>query len=98
MFLKDTVEIPRTFALACKPLSEVNSIGFSPLYFNATDKIILSGDFLLKSSGKREVSETSSLMILSFESILRFIYLNAFSADFFLQQFLMKPLDNQVHR
>ena len=58
-FLKDIVAIPKIFDFNCSPLSEVNIIGFSALYFNATDRIILSGERLSKSSGSNDVSANS---------------------------------------
>lgn len=53
------VEIPKTFDFSCNPLSEVSIIGFSSLYFNATERIILSGVRLSKSSGRSETSANS---------------------------------------
>ena len=53
------VDKPNAFDFNCKPLSDVNTIGFSPLYFKATERIILSGERLSKSSGNKEVSANS---------------------------------------
>ena len=43
-FFSDIALIFTAFAFNCKPLSEVNNIGLSSLYFNATANIILSGE------------------------------------------------------
>ena len=43
-FFSDIVLIFIVFAFNCKPLSEVNNIGLSSLYFSATANIILSGE------------------------------------------------------
>ncbi len=43
-FFSDIVLIFTVFAFNCKPLSEVNNIGLSSLYFSATANIILSGE------------------------------------------------------
>ena len=43
-FLVEMVGIPTILHLTCNPLSDVIMIGFSSLYFIATDRIMLSGD------------------------------------------------------
>lgn len=58
-FFNEIVDIFNIFDFNCKPLSEVNIIGFSSLYFKATERIILSGDLLSKSSGNNDVSANS---------------------------------------
>ena len=58
-FRNDTVAMLNILHLSCNPLSEVSIIGFSSLYFKATDNIILSGDRLSKSSGNKVVSANS---------------------------------------
>ena len=50
------------FAFICKPLSEVSIMGFSLLYLKATERIKLSGDFLLKSFGNKARSAVSILI------------------------------------
>ena len=70
------VVIPKPFDLTCNPLSDVSIIGFSSMYFSATDKIKLSGDFLSKSLGSRV---RSAVFILIFRlSKLSLICLIAF--------------------
>ena len=46
----------------CNPLSDVSMIGFSSLYLSATDRIMLSGARLSKSSGNNEVSANSYII------------------------------------
>jgi len=58
-FFNEIVVIPRIFDFNCNPLSDVSMIGFSSLYLSATDKIMLSGERLSKSSGSNEVSANS---------------------------------------
>lgn len=58
-FFNEIVDIFNIFDFNCKPLSEVKIIGFSSLYFKATERIILSGDLLSKSSGNNDVSANS---------------------------------------
>ena len=48
---REIVVIPRPLHLICNPLSEVRSVGLLSLYFRATDRIRLSGDRRLKSTG-----------------------------------------------
>lgn len=55
--------MPKIFDFSCKPLSEVNIIGFSDLYFNATDSIMLSGDLLSKSSGNSDIDMEDFLQL-----------------------------------
>lgn len=43
-FLREIVDIPNILDLSCKPLSDVSIIGFSSLYFSATERIMLSGE------------------------------------------------------
>mgnify|MGYP003461487162 CR=1 FL=1 len=43
-FLVEMVGIPTILHFTCNPLSDVIMIGFSSLYFIATDRIMLSGD------------------------------------------------------
>ena len=75
------VAIFSPLAFTCKPLSEVTKIGFSSLNFKATVRILLSGDFLLKSSGNKLGSD-NSMETLSL-SIALFINLNAVSTFLF---------------
>ena len=53
----------RPFALTCNPLSLVSRIGFSPLNFNATVKMLLSGERLSKSLGNNDKSDSSILTL-----------------------------------
>ena len=88
------VAIFNPFAFTYKPLSEVTNIGFSSLNFSATVRILLSGDFLLKSSGNKLGSD-NSMETLSL-SIALFINLKAISTflfssfiSFFIEYFLL---------
>ena len=73
----DIVVMPKIFDFNCSPLSEVSMIGLSSLYFSATDRIMLSGDFLLKSSSNNETSANSYIILCVFSL---FNNLSAFSA------------------
>ena len=57
--MREIVAIFNPFALTCNPLSEVSKIGFSSLNLRATERILLSGDFLLKSIGNNDKSDNS---------------------------------------
>ena len=79
-FFREIVAMPKIFDFNCNPLSDVNIIGLSFLYFKATDRIILSGERLSKSSGNNEVSANSYIISWVF-SLFKFY--KAFSAFFF---------------
>lgn len=66
--INDIVAMPKPFALTCNPLSEVRIMGLAVLNFNATERMMLSGDFLLKSAGSK-VRSASSMERLLLRSI-----------------------------
>ena len=57
--LRERVAIFNPFAFTCNPLSEVSKIGLLSLNLRATERILLSGDFLLKSFGNNDESDNS---------------------------------------